>query len=144
MKIIILFIVYKTFIGGMWNMDLRLKAPSCIIISGGSNCGKTFLIEKLLSKHEQCFEKPINNYVGFIPNMQKTKNCSIVWKKLISRFSFVRDTQKQKYLKILYFLCQGNRISALYWMIYSLDHRLAKVCMIFLISLVTIIISLAS
>lgn len=40
-------------------MDLRLKAPSCIIISGGSNCGKTFLIEKLLSKHEQCFEKPI-------------------------------------------------------------------------------------
>ena len=39
--------------------DLRLKSPSCIIISGGSNCGKTFLIEKLLSNHEQCFERPI-------------------------------------------------------------------------------------
>lgn len=40
-------------------LDLRLKSPSCIIISGGSNCGKTFLIEKLLSNHEVCFEKPI-------------------------------------------------------------------------------------
>ena len=40
-------------------IDLRLKSPSCIIISGGSNCGKTFLIEKLLSDHEDCFENPI-------------------------------------------------------------------------------------
>ena len=39
--------------------DLRLKSPSCVIITGGSNCGKTYLIEKLLSNHEQCFEKPI-------------------------------------------------------------------------------------
>lgn len=40
-------------------VDLRLKTPSCIIISGGSNCGKTFLIEKILTNHEECFEKPI-------------------------------------------------------------------------------------
>lgn len=39
--------------------DLRLKAPACIIITGGSNCGKTFLIEKLLANHGQCFERPI-------------------------------------------------------------------------------------
>lgn len=40
-------------------VDLQLKAPSCIIVSGSSNCGKTYLIEKLLSNHETCFEKPI-------------------------------------------------------------------------------------
>ena len=40
-------------------LDLRLKSPSCIIISGGSSCGKTFLIEQMLSNQEDCFEKPI-------------------------------------------------------------------------------------
>ena len=37
--------------------NLQLKSPSFIIVSGGSNCGKTFLVEKLLTNHSECFEK---------------------------------------------------------------------------------------
>lgn len=38
--------------------DLRLKTPARILISGGSCCGKTSLIEKLLINHRNCFDKP--------------------------------------------------------------------------------------
>lgn len=39
--------------------DLRFKSPSCIIISGGSNSGKTYLIEQILKNHRACFQEPI-------------------------------------------------------------------------------------
>ena len=40
-------------------MDLKLKASSCIIVTGSSGSGKTILIEKLLQNHNECFERPI-------------------------------------------------------------------------------------
>lgn len=43
----------------MTTVDLRLKSPSCIIVTGGSNSGKSTLIEQLLHQHEACFERPI-------------------------------------------------------------------------------------
>ena len=40
-------------------MDLKLKASSCLIVTGGSGCGKSVLIEKLLLNHKDCFQRPI-------------------------------------------------------------------------------------
>ena len=41
-------------------MDLRLKVPFTLIINGSSSCGKTTVIEKLLTHAEDCFtEQPV-------------------------------------------------------------------------------------
>ncbi len=37
--------------------NLKLKAPSTIIVTGSSNCGKTVLIEKIVLSSKDVFEK---------------------------------------------------------------------------------------
>lgn len=41
-------------------VDLKFKSPACFIVTGGSGSGKTVLIEKMLTQHEECFEKPFS------------------------------------------------------------------------------------
>jgi len=44
-------------------IDLQLKTPFCMVISGSTQCGKSTLVQKILERREELFDKPIHQIV---------------------------------------------------------------------------------
>ena len=58
----------------MEDLDLRLKCPFTVLISGPSNCGKTIFVIKLLKERNNLFNANSNNVYWFY-KVYQDNNC---------------------------------------------------------------------
>lgn len=84
----------------MKTVDLRLKSPSCIIVTGSSNSGKSHLIEQILFNHTECFEQPIEElvwvYSKYADDPNRFSRLTDSFNKQRIPISFIQDFPSQK------------------------------------------------